>query len=275
MDHIIKLFYEKVNNYNINWEISALVSKNKNLYTLGSDSKIIGRIFEIITTPILNEIAKDLGYKIETPKKQTLYPDFILLKNTNDNNKIAIDIKSTYRKLKSNGELSNSKLKFALGSYASYIRNNTKNIAYPYNTFNKHYVIGFVYTRNELAQESNIIPFNNLNSITPPYKDVEFFIQEKYKISGETPGSGNTENMGSFSANTINQFKDGIGPFSVLGKDIYEHYWKNFPKYREPYPKYNNIQTYFKWLEKNKINVGISIDILKDYYEKWELKFNS
>lgn len=272
MDDIITTFYEKVWYYNINWEVAALISKNGNLHTLGSDSKIIGRIFEIIVEPILNEIAKEKGHIIETPEQQTIYPDFIIYDKDEPNKKIAIDIKSTYRKINKNGSV--SKYKFALGSYASYMRNNTKNIAYPYNHFDKHYVIGFIYTRNARAQSSNILPISSLENIEPPYKDVEFFIQEKYKISGYTAGSGNTENIGSFPVNDISILKSGNGPFSFLGKEIYEDYWKNFPKYREANPKFNNLETYFNWLERNNQN-NFDISKIKTLYMIWKSNFES
>jgi len=154
--------------------------------------------------------------------RQTVYPDFTMLKSENDFDKIAIDIKTTYRKFDKSGKL--KKFGYTLGSFASFIRNNTKNIMYPYNTYSQHYVIGFLYSRNEYSIEGKIVNSAELDSILPPYKDVEFFVQEKYKIAGDKPGSGNTENIGSFLTTNINDFKLGNGPFSILGKDIYEEY---------------------------------------------------
>lgn len=43
----------------------------------------------------------------------------------------------------------------------------------------------------------------DLRKLPVPYKDVEVFVQEKYKISGDKPGSGNTENIGSFKTNRM------------------------------------------------------------------------
>jgi hypothetical protein len=61
--------------------------------------------------------------------------DFIMMKSVDSRDKIAIDIKTTY--IRSDG----SSVKFTLGSFGSYIRNNTKNIAYRYTDYAKHYVI--------------------------------------------------------------------------------------------------------------------------------------
>ena len=36
--------------------------------------------------------------------------------------------------------------------------------------------------------------YANRSQIAFPYCDVKYFIQEKYKIAGDKPGSGNTEN---------------------------------------------------------------------------------
>lgn len=77
------------------------------------------------------------------------------------------------------------------------MRNNSKNIEYCYTDYKKHYVIGFVYKRNGLAQESRVYKYQDRQKIHSPYSDVKFFIQEKYKIAGDRPGSGNTENIGS------------------------------------------------------------------------------
>lgn len=138
---------------------------------------------------------------------------------------------------------------FTLGSYASFLRNNTKNIAYPYSDYIKHYVIGFIYDRNELSEPGIKYDINSKN-IQLPYKNTEFFIQEKYKIAGEKPGSGNTENIGSVLSNNINVFKNGLGPFSSLGNETFEDYWKGYPKYRANIKAYTTLNGYLK--NKNK-----------------------
>jgi hypothetical protein len=36
---------------------------------------------------------------------------------------------------------------------------------------------------------------------------VDFFVQEKFRITGLMPGSGNTTNIGSFSTNDLNDLR--------------------------------------------------------------------
>ena len=59
-----------------------------------------------------------------------------------------------------------------------------------------------------------------------------YHFKEKFKIAGDKPGSGNTENIGSISSLYLDDFKFGKGPFSRLGYEVYDIYWKYYPKYR-------------------------------------------
>lgn len=248
-DLIIKKFYQKM--AKINFEAYGILDSSNYIHTLGTDSKIIGRVFEMYTQPILEEIAKELGYKIKTPESQTFYPDFILFKSEESTEKIAIDIKTTYV----NTDRSN--IKFTLGSFGSYMRNNTKNIAYKYTDYTKHYIIGFVYRRNGLAQESRIFKYEERPKIEFPYSDVKYFIEEKYKIAGDRPGSGNTENIGSFPTKDFSDLQFGKGPFSELGQDVFDIYWKYFPKYRSATKEYTSLDEFLNWLPDNITSVKL------------------
>lgn len=259
----IKLLYNELEKDNINWEVKGIIDSNKRVFTLGSDSKLIGRIFELLTTIVLENIADKTGYKLVASVSQTVYPDFNLV-NDKTNDKIAIDIKTTYRRRNRRGELAN--IGFTLGSFGSFLRNNTKNIQYPYSEYSKHYVIGFIYDRVECATEGNIVDINKLDKVIAPYSNVEFFVQEKYRIAGDKPGSGNTENIGSFKTNKSSLIKQGLGPFSFLGNEVFEHYWRNYPKYRENEKNYTCLEEYFDWLDKNKSNT----DKIRANYNKWK-----
>ena len=147
----------------------------------------------MISYNILQEIADENGLILYPSPRQTVYPDFTLMKSEADTEKIAVDIKTTYRKFLKNGQPSG--YVFTLGSFASYMRDGKKNISFPYDQYAKHYVIGFVYTRNDNASEGQMFDIKDLGKLPVPYKDVEVFVQEKYKISGDKPGSGNTENI--------------------------------------------------------------------------------
>lgn len=249
----ISVFNKKLEERNINWEVSALVSPDGKLFSLGSDSKLIGRIFELISFNILQEIADENGFLLCPSKKQTVYPDFTLMKSENDSEKIAVDIKTTYRRFLKNGKPAG--YVFTLGSFASYMRDGTKNIAYPYDQYAKHYVIGFVYTRNENATEGKKFDIKDLSKLQVPYKDVEVFVQEKYRIAGDKPGSGDTENIGSFKTSNMDYLIGGEGPFSELGIDTYENYWAGYKKYRGE-KTYTSLDEYFDFQERNGVDVG-------------------
>lgn len=209
-DCIVEKFYQKMKH--VNFETYGILDSNNQIHTLGTDSKIIGRIFEMFAQPILEEIATELNMTLKTPESQTVYPDFVMFKEEKPEEKIAIDIKTTYV------STDQSIIKFTLGSYGSYMRNNTKNIAYRYTDYSKHYVIGFIYKRNDRAQESRVYKYENRKEVIFPYTNVKYFMEEKYKIAGDKPGSGNTENIGSFPTRNFLELQNGQGPFSELAK---------------------------------------------------------
>ena len=172
-DIIMDSFYRKM--ADVKFDVYGILDSNNKIHTLGTDSKIIGRIFEMFAQPILEQIAAENGYILRTPDSQTVYPDFILMKSADSKEKIDKEIKTTYI------DSDQSTIKFTLGSYGSYMRNNTKNIEYKYTDYIKHYVIGFVYKRNDSAQESRVYDYSKRSEIACPYYDVQYFMQEKYK----------------------------------------------------------------------------------------------
>lgn len=240
--NFIDEFYKKVDEMHIDWNIKGLIGNNNQVYAIGSDSKLLGRIFEIIAAPVIKEIAEEHGYIVRIPEKQNTYPDFTLMKDLNDTEKIAIDIKTTYKE-------GNKKLSYTLGSFTSYLRNNTKNIEFPYTEYKDHFVIGFLYERNADAEEGQITSYENISTLDHPYSNVEYFVQKKINITGQKKGSGNTDNIGSISVRNLQEFKDANGPFAVLPESLYLHYWKNYPKYTQANKHYIDLTTYFEWLE--------------------------
>lgn len=238
-DFIIEEFYQEMKDVDLN--VYGILDAGNYIHTLGTDSKIIGRVFEMLTQPVLKRIAERHNMILATPESQTVYPDFILMTDPASDKKIAIDVKTTYV------ENDNSRIVFTLGSFASYMRNNTKNIEYKYTDYIKHYVVGFVYKRNGEAQESDMVPYSERETIQTPYLDVKYFIQEKYKIAGDKPGSGNTENLGSFATKNFDDLKEGNGPFSQLGVDVFDIYWKYYPQYRSQEKNYTSLPEFLVW----------------------------
>lgn len=253
-DFIIEEFYEEMKT--VKFEPYGILDSQNKIHTLGTDSKIIGRIFEMYAQPILEKIAAKHKMILTTPKSQTVYPDFIMMSSKDSKDKIAIDIKTTYI------DSDQSMLKFTLGSYGSYMRNNTKNIEFEYTDYSKHYVIGFVYKRNGQAQESQVYDYADKDKIAFPFYDVRYFIQEKYKIAGDRPGSGNTENIGSFSTKRFVDLQEGNGPFAELGVDAFDIYWKYYPKYRSTDKSYTSLNEFVVWFPKQE---ATSINLLHEF----------
>lgn len=226
-------------------ELLGFINEKKEIYTFGHDSKIIGRLFEILVEPYLIEVAKKLEFTLHESTSQTVYPDFYF--KDKEDNRYAIDIKSTYRK---------SRLVFTQGSFTSYLQDGTKNIDGHYDMYKKHYVIMFLYDR-EINPTHGKCNLSNLDKIIPAYKNVEIAVAEKYRVGGERPGSGNTDNIGTFKSKTFEPYgyNYGSGPFAFLGNEAYEHYWKNYPRNKlskkEKENLYTTLPEYFLWLEKN------------------------
>ncbi len=53
-----------------------------------------------------------------------------------------------------------------------------------------------------------------------------FFVQPKWKIATDYPGSGNTRNIGG--ETNIDKLVNGKGIFAKYGEDIFDDYWMNY-----------------------------------------------
>jgi len=233
-------FHENSRQYGINWEVVGFHGVDGKIYGIGTDTKVISTIFETLCAPLVRQIAEESGYSVET-SEQTIYPDFTLIPPANNGPKIAVDVKTTYRR----GD--GIKFRYTLGSYTSFLRdqNAKKNIKYPYKEYGDHWIVGFLYSRREGVGAK--VYFNSSEAKAAcPYKDVDFFLQEKYKITGLTPASGNTTNIGSFPTKDINDLRAGRGPFAELGKEACDEYWRNFPRVRSE-RAYSTIEEFLKW----------------------------
>lgn len=259
-DYIITEFYEEMSKVDLN--VYGILDSKDIIHTLGTDSKIIGRIFEMLVQPVLERIANRHNLILKTPESQTVYPDFVMMSSEDSNEKIAIDVKTTYV------VNDNSSIVFTLGSFGSYMRNNTKNIEYKYTDYCKHFVICFVYKRNDAAQESKEFNYESRDNIECPFTDVRYFIQEKYKIAGDKPSSGNTENIGSFRTKSFEKLKNGAGPFANYGKEVFDLYWKYYPKYKSETKEYTTLPEFLQWFVNQPQN---DVTLLYEYdYEKIE-----
>lgn len=209
------------------WKVEGFLDTNGYVHPIDSDTKVISTVFERLSSPVIRTIASSEDYTVEVAN-QTTYPDFTLSKKGKDGSlehRIAIDIKTTY---------SQREMLFTLGGYNSFLRNDAKNILYPYSTYNEHWIIGFIYNRENLFDEYDLDSMPKAGAIQCSYSLNTFFIREKSSITGLRAGSGNTKNIGSVKVKNAQVFHSVQGPFTNFNnpKKACDKYWRNYDRYK-------------------------------------------
>lgn len=232
------------------WNILGIVDTEKNVYPMTTDTKVLSKVFEMKIIPHFKEIIEKLSVEdkqceLILAKAQNQYPDITLTGGIIGEDKIAIDIKSAYRKD------ANKFSGFTLGAFNGYFknRNSTNSIRYPYNQYSKHWILCFLYDRDtdtDITEVCSLEECNIPNMIT----NVELILQEKWKVAKAGPGSGNTANIGSI--NNIEDLRRGRGVFSLEGEDIFNDYWMHYIR-KEDCNKIGFKEQPFKNLESYKI----------------------
>ena len=244
------------------WIVKGFIDIYQKIYPMTSDTKVISKIIELMIFPEIMNFAKNKGYKVVLAQHQNHYPDLTFI-NEKTNELYAVDIKSSYRRDEHtiNG--------MTLGAFTGYFRQrtSTKNITFPYNEYTSHYVLGVIYTRIEESSEAfhlenSSYDLEELPRIESVARDFKFFLQEKWRIASDKPGSGNTKNIGS--VKKIERILEGKGLFQSLGKQVFDDYWMNFltndmAKAIDSEVPYANLTDYLKWRENLDLkNVDIS-----------------
>lgn len=242
------LLSNKFNEVGVGWDIRGIIDSSKRIYTISDDTKLISKVFELVSFPIIVEALGGLDLAIEFSEEQTIYPDITVVLPGDFPNKIAIDIKSSYRRQHRRDVSATAT--FTLGSYTAYLCNNSKNIKYPYDQYQKHWVVGFIYDRLLERVKPGIVPLSGIDGIVPPIHNIELIVQEKWRIASDKPGSGNTANIGSIS--DLDALRKGEGIFTQfqVGEKVFEDYWRrkgNARNRRQAQP-YTNIREYIDWL---------------------------
>jgi len=108
-----------------------------------------------------------------------------------------------------------------------------------------------------LINETKTYNLDNFIEIQSVVKNFEFFIQEKWKIALDRPGSGNTKNIGS--EVEIAKLKSGDGlfkrKFGSNGKKAFNDYWMNYETkdmakaVDRDAPRFKNIESYLEWVK--------------------------
>lgn len=243
-----RLFTETLATNTGDWVVKGFIDVYRRIYTISVDTKVISKLIELMLVPVIVQYARCHGYELILSEYQNHYPDVSLI--ASDGTRIALDLKSTYRTSPTtvNG--------FTLGAFTGYFRDraSTKNVTFPYATYAAHFVLGIIYTRtDESIDERRIYTLDDLLEIVSVVKDFEFSLQEKWRIAGDHPGSGNTKNIGS--VREIAKLLEGQGPFARYGEVVFGDYWMNYLTndmalaIESPVP-YRNFTEYLRWRER-------------------------
>lgn len=210
------------------WTIKGFIDTHREIYTISSDTKVVSKILEIHLFPKILEFAEEQGFNIVLADHQNYYPDISFVSKTDQSVRFAVDFKTTYRNPR-RPWLCNG---FTLGSHGRYFtdRTSTKNIQFPYGSYSAHFCLGVMYDRmgNDRIDETRSWMISELDSITSVISNLEFFVTQKWRISSDRRGSGNTANIGSIQR--IADIISGNGMFARLGEDWFDDYWMNYGK---------------------------------------------
>ncbi len=247
VEHFIRLFREalpgiasEVADSAGQWAVKGFIDTHRKIYTISTDTKVTSKIIELYLFPRLLAFANEHHLTIEPASEQNYYPDLTF--RDADGNLFAVDVKSSYRKTATtiNG--------FTLGAFTGYFRDRsqTKNCMYPYGAYKAHLVLGILYTANPVVDEQRVYALSELERIPSVLKDFHFFIQEKWRIASDCPGSGNTKNIGSIK--DIDDLIHGRGPFAPLGEAVFDDYWVHYLT-KDMARAAELVQPYYKNLE--------------------------
>lgn len=232
------------------WIVKGFIDIDKNVYTITNDTKVVSKIIEILLIPKLDKFARDHGLELELPSKQNFYPDLTF--KDKEGHLFAVDFKSSYY----DGDSVNG---LTLGSYWGYFRerDTIKSMDHTYNSYSSHTVLGMLYKQSVIdANEKDVYSVDELSAIHSVIEKFIFFVQPKWKIANDIPGSGNTRNIGGIT--NIQKLLNGQGPFADLGEDVFDDYWKGYFNKVDARtagigtPRYNNLKTYKQYLQSQK-----------------------
>lgn len=229
------------------WIVKGFIDIDKNVYTITNDTKVVSKIIEILLIPKLDRFARDHGLELELPSKQNFYPDLTF--KDKEGHLFAVDFKSSYY----DGDSVNG---LTLGSYWGYFRerDTIKSMDHTYNSYSSHTVLGMLYKQSVIdSNEKDVYSVDELSAIHSVIEKFIFFVQPKWKIANDIPGSGNTRNIGGIT--NIQKLLNGQGPFADLGEEVFDDYWKGYFNKVDARtagigaPRYNNLKTYKQYLQ--------------------------
>lgn len=216
----------QVSTENGDWTVKGFIDIYQRIYTISLDTKVLSKVLELVMFPVIVKFALENQYQVVLARAQNQYPDISLISEIDDTY-YALDIKTTYRTgidkqghMKVNG--------MTLGTFGGYFRDRERSTisAFPYNRYQKHYVLGVLYSQVQGIDERRVYEIGELNQIPSVATDFEFFLHEKYRIAADRAGSGNTKNIGS--TVFLDRLLEGTGVFAELGAEVFDDYWRNY-----------------------------------------------
>jgi len=209
------------------WTLRGFVDTARRVYSLTADTKVISKALELMLLPPISGFWEQREYEVVPAKYQNFYPDLSIVRA---DERYALDLKTTYRLLPRDGSTPTRVSGFTLGAFTGYFRHrdSTKNVTFPYGSYRQHYVVLIIYTQVK-GQAGGVYPLERLDDIMPPIRDIEIFLQEKWRVASDRPGSGNTRNIGSVT--DLAALRGGGGPFAHLGEEgeaIFNEYWQQY-----------------------------------------------
>ena len=100
--------------------------------------------------------------------------------------------------------------------------------------------------------EKKMYHIEDLEAIHSVIEKFIFFVQPKWKIASDKPGSGNTRNIGGIAS--ISKLLTGQGPFAPYGEDVFDDYWMGYFNKTDARqagigsPHYFNLDTYKQYV---------------------------
>lgn len=232
------------------WVVKGFIDISRNVYGITGDTKVVSKLIEILLIPRLKAFAARHGMTMEQASKQNYYPDLTF--GDEEGHLFAVDFKSSYY---SDGAVNG----LTLGSYWGYFRERDKahNTDRPYGAYSCHIVLGILYRRNSASGDNSaMFGLDDLPAVQSVIEQFVFFVQPKWKIADDRPGSGNTRNIGSIT--TVEDLIAGRGPFASLGETVFDDYWTGYFNKADARaaglgePRYHNLETYKEYLARQK-----------------------
>ncbi|KAB2902729.1 MAG: restriction endonuclease [Anaerolineae bacterium] len=256
---------QRVSTQDGEWTVKGFIDVYQRIYIISLDTKVLSKVLELLMFPVIGRFADEQGYEIVLAQAQNQYPDMSLISKTDESICYALDVKTTYR----TGQDREGHMRISgmtLGTFGGYFRTRDRPVSstFPYNRYMRHYVLGVIYDRVNGIDERQVYDIGDLADIPSVARNFQFFLQEKYRIASDGPGSGNTKNIGS--TKYQDRLINGNGVFAKLGIEVFDDFWMNYrtkAMAREDgfeEPPYTNLKSYQAYKKQGAVILDIPED---------------